>query len=271
MIKTKDSGAREAPGAPGRDARQKRLTVKAKTDRKARNALMVELLPLVQWQALKQRGLGVDFEDLVQEGMLGVAAAIEAYEPREGTSFASYARRWSHGSMRRAIANQGRAIRVPEYRTLMAGKIRKAYERVQRELGRPPTEHEVAMAMGVPVTEVRRVAVETARVGSVDALAEEAELEEPREQTRYLLDPAGNPEVLVMRRVVPEGVRRSLLALPPRDRRVMRMRYWGGYPRRRIAEKLGITEKAVRYSESRALETLRSDEKLLHIWKFDWN
>jgi RNA polymerase sigma factor (sigma-70 family) len=253
-----------------RDARQKRLARQAKTDRKARNTLMVELLPLVKWQAKRQRGLGVNFEDLVQEGMLGVAAAIVAYKPRAGASFASYATSWSHGRMRRAIANQGRGVRVPEYRVLMAGKVRKARERVQHELGRTPTDHDVAQAMGVPVAEVRRVAVETAPVGSVDALVAEAESGDPPEYTRYLLDPAGNPEALVMRKVVPEGVRRALRTLPYRDRRVLRMRYWDGHTRRSIAEKLGITEKAVRYSEGRALKTLGADENLRYVWKFVW-
>jgi RNA polymerase primary sigma factor len=251
-----------------RDIRQKRLAREAKTDRGARNRLMLELLPLVTWQARKQRGLGVPLEDLIQEGMLGIAAAIEAYTPRRGASFATYAATWSHGRMRRAIANHGRTIRVPEYRVLEAGRVRKARERAVQELGRTPTDADVASALGVPVEDVRRLAVETTPVESVDVMVAEAESDDPPEFARYLLDPAGGPEKIVMAGVVPEAVRDALRTLRPRDRRVLRRRYWSEHSRREIAEELGITEKAVRYSEDRALETLRGDKNLEEVAKF---
>jgi RNA polymerase primary sigma factor len=274
---------RTREGRRARDARQKRLAERAKTDRKARDALVIELLPLVMWQAKKQLGLGVDFEDLIQEGMLGVAEAIEGYTPRPGASFATYAAHWSHGRMRRAIANQGRAIRVPQYRGDKAGKMREARERAQYELGRVPTDHEVAQAWGVPVEEVWRVAAETAHIGSVDVLIEAAEAGEgesedgepkqPRgDAGEFLLDPVGKVEPLVMRRLeverVRQGVREALRTLKSRDRRVIRMRYWRRYPRRVIAERLGITEKAVRYSEERAFKTLWADKKFRELAKF---
>jgi RNA polymerase sigma factor (sigma-70 family) len=262
-----------------RDLRQKRLAVKAKTDLKARGKLLAELYPLVEWQANKQRGLGVDHEDLMQEGMGGVLKAIQAYTPRRGASFATYAHSWIHGEMRRAIAYHQRTIRVPEYRVLIAGKERKARERVQRKLGRTPTDLDVARETGVEVEEVWRVAVETAPISSADVLMEAAEVEDdsdtearPNEaDVRHLLDPVGNPERIVMGRVLPEQVRDALCLLKPRDRRVLRMRHWGGYTRREIAERLGITQKAVRWSEERAGKVLKEEKNLREYWEFFWN
>jgi RNA polymerase sigma factor (sigma-70 family) len=167
----------------GRDKRaqnlwQKRLAVRAKTDRKAAGKLLAELLPRVRGEAQRHLGQGVDFEDLVQEGMAGVLKAIQAYTPQRGASFATYAHWWVHGEMRRAVAWHRRTVRVPEYRVLIAGKERKARERVQHELGRTPTDHEVAQAMGVDVEEVWRVQVENATIESVEALMEGAEVDD---------------------------------------------------------------------------------------------
>jgi RNA polymerase primary sigma factor len=262
-----------------RDLRQKRLAVKAKTDRKARAKLLAALLGLVEWEARKHRGQGVDLEDLVQEGMLGVMDAIRAYTPQRGASFATYALKWAHGKMRRAIANHARTIRVPEYRGLIAGRERKARERVQHELGRTPTDLEVAAELGEEVEEVWRIGVETAPIASADVLMEAAEVEDdsdtearPNEaDVRHLLDPVGNPERIVMGRVLPEQVRDALRTLKPRDRRVLRMRHWGGYTRRAIAERLGITQKAVRWSEERAGKVLKEEKNLREYWEFFWN
>lgn len=262
-----------------RDLRQKRLAVKAKTDRKARAKLLAELYALIEWQANKQRGLGVDHEDLMQEGMGGVLKAIQAYTPRRGASFATYAHSWIHGEMRRAIAYHQRTIRVPEYRVLIAGKERKARERVQHKLGRTPTDLDVAREMGVSVEEVWQIGVETAPIASADVLMEAAEVEDdsdtearPNEaDVRHLLDPVGNPERVVVGRVFPEQVREALRKLNSRDRRVLRMRHWDDLPRREIAERMEISVEAVRWSEKRAKEVLMEEKNLWEYWKFSWN
>lgn len=252
-----------------RDARQKRLAVKAKTDRKSLGALLAELLPLVVWQARKHRGQGVDLEDLVQEGLLGVLDAVRAYTPQRGAAFATYAHTWAHGRMRRAVANHARTIRIPEYRALAAGRERKARERVQQELGRTPTDRDVAGAMGVPVAEVWRLQVETAPIESVDAMmtpADEDDLEPTEAEKRYLQDPTGDPEWIAMRKVLPEEMRKAMRKLQPRDRRVLRMRYWGELTRREITEKAGLSAKAQRHSEERGLKVLGGEKNLREYW-----
>jgi RNA polymerase sigma factor (sigma-70 family) len=266
-----------------RDIRQKRLARRAKTDRKAQQELLKELKRLIEREAGKQLGQGLDRDELEQEGRLGVLRAIQAYTPRRGASFATYARYWIHGEMRRAIANHGRTVRNPEYRVLAAGRERRARERVQHVLKRTPTDLEVAEEMGEPVEEVWRVQVETAPLTSVDALMEAAEVEDedtagPRpseSQIRYLRsdgrDPTGEPERVSMRKVLPEEVRKALRTLRPRDRLVLRMRYWGKLTRREITEKTGLTADAIRWSEDRALQALRSEENLREYWKFFWN
>jgi RNA polymerase sigma factor (sigma-70 family) len=268
----------------GRDARaqkerQKRLAVRAKTDRKAAGKLLAEMLPRVRGEARRHLGQGVDFEDLVQEGLWGVMKAIQAYTPQRGASFATYAHWWAHGAMRRAVAWHQRTIRVPEKRGLIAGKERKARERVQHELGRTPTDHEVAQAMGVDVDEVWRIQVENAALESVEALMEGAEVDDedttgprPSESRIFYLrsdgrDPTGVPERVAMRKVLPDEMRQALRKLRGRDRRVIRGRYWFKLPRRVIAERMGISVDAVRWSENRALETLQEDEKLWEYWK----
>jgi RNA polymerase primary sigma factor len=262
--------------------RQKRLAVRAKTDRKAAGKLLAELLPRVRGEAQRHLGQGVDFEDLVQEGMAGVLKAIQAYTPQRGASFATYAHWWVHGEMRRAVAWHRRTVRVPEYRVLIAGKERKARERVQHELGRTPTDLEVAQAMGVDVEEVWRVQVENATIESVEALMEGAEVDDedttgprPSESRIFYLrsdgrDPTGVPERVAMRKVLPEEMRRALRKVEPRDRLVLAGRYWADLPRREIAEKTGLTVDAVRWSENRAEKVLKKDKNLWEYWKYFW-
>jgi RNA polymerase sigma factor (sigma-70 family) len=254
-----------------RDLRQKKLAVMAKTDRKARAKLLAELYPLVQKQAHKQRGLGVEYDDLVQAGMEGAMRAIRAYTPRQEAAFSTYAFWWIHGAMRWTIAWHRRTIRVPKYRVLIAGKERKARERLQLELGRAPKDHEVAQAMGVDVRAVWRIYDESAPLASVDAMMTPADEDDPQPtaaEMRYLQDPTGNPERYVMGRVLPEEMRKALKKLQRRDRRVLRMRYWNDLPRREIAERLGISVEAVRWSEDRGLEMLGGEKSLREYWKF---
>jgi RNA polymerase sigma factor (sigma-70 family) len=280
------------PGGSGagdkraRKRRQNELAVAAKTDRKAAGKLLAELYPLVEWQAKKQQGLGVDLDDLVQEGMRGVLKAIEAYTEQRGASFATYAHWWAHGAMRTAIAWHQRTIRVPEYRGLIAGKERKARERAAQKLGRTPTDLDVAQEMGVDVEEIWRVQAETAPLTSVEALMEASETDDeetagPRpseSQISYLRsdyrDLTGEPERIAVRRVLREGlqeeVREAMSTLRGRDRRVLRLRHWGGLTRREITEKTGLTTDAIRWSEKRAWETLRKDKNLRDCWRNFW-
>jgi RNA polymerase sigma-B factor len=282
MSKVVKDGRLEALPA-GREPRRRALAERARMDRKALAKLLAELRPLVEWLAKKQSGQGLDEEDLVQVGMEGAMKAVRAYTPTPGASFTSYAYLWIHGKMRRAIAWHKRAIRVPEYRFLRAGKAAKARDRLHHELGRTPTDFDVGRELGVDVREVWKLAVETAPIESVDVLMQAAEADDPdvgrrasEAQIRFLSpenkdDHTGEPERLGVHKILAEELReelrRSLRKVDDRDRDVLKLKHWGAYPRWAIAAQLDITAEAVRWSEKRAEKVLKAEETLKEKWE----
>jgi RNA polymerase primary sigma factor len=268
-------------------AQEDRLIRKAKVrkgvppDERARRELVEYMRPFIAAEARKQVGLGVDFDDLMREGEEAVLHALDAYTP-QGWWFASYARSWIHGRMRRAIVNQARTIRVPEYRVKLADKERKARARITQELGRTPTDFEVARELNVPVEGVWKVAVEMAPVDSIDRIAEDAEgdarayprAKYARKMLEHLLDHKADPQKILIHkersRELTVGTLEALRTLESRDRLVFILRYAYGRSRREISEKMGISAKAVRHSEERAYRALRDDKNFRYLWKFVW-
>src|SRR3712207_2055214 len=126
-------------------------------DARARQRLIEKNLRLVISVAKKYRGMGLPFEDLIQEGNIGLMKAVEKFDPDRGFRFSTYATWWVRQAVQRAVADKGRTIRVPVHMGEKIRKMARTYNELSAEFEREPTDEEVAERLGWTVGEVRDV------------------------------------------------------------------------------------------------------------------
>src|SRR5664279_5943997 len=119
-------------------------------DTQARDRMVRANLRLVVNIARGYTGKGLSLQDLIEEGNLGLLRAVEGFDPAIGTRFSTYASYWIKQSIKRALINTGKTIRIPAYMVELLTKWRRATAKLDRELGRPPSQEEVAKELGLP-------------------------------------------------------------------------------------------------------------------------
>jgi RNA polymerase primary sigma factor len=124
-------------------------------DQRARKKLVERNLRLVVSVAKRYRGMGLAFEDLIQEGNLRLMKAVERFEPERGHRFSTYATWWIRQGVQRAVADKGRTIRLPVHAGEKIRKTARISNELSAELGREPTDEEVAQRLGWKLDEVR--------------------------------------------------------------------------------------------------------------------
>jgi len=131
------------------------LSKRAKAgDQKARQRLIEKNLRLVVSVVKKYRGMGLPFEDLIQEGNIGLMKAVEKFDPDRGYRFATYATWWIRQAVGRAVADKARTIRIPVHKTQKIRKMGRTYNELSAEMGREPTDREAAERLKWSLEEV---------------------------------------------------------------------------------------------------------------------
>ena len=232
-------------------------------DLRAKEQLVNSNLRLVISNARKFQGHELPLLDLIQEGILGLIRAAEKFDWRKGYKFSTYATFWIRQALQRALDNRSRTIRIPVHLGQRERKIARAQRELATQLGREPSDEEVARAAKLSVREVRDT-WETARV--VTSLDRPVGEEEDTPLGALLASGGPTPEDEVEISLREDALRRALDRLPEREREVVKLRYGVGgddpTPLSETGRRLGISPDAVRKLERRALSELAQSREL---------
>jgi RNA polymerase sigma-B factor len=221
---------------------------------RARAELIERQLPFATFLARRFRNRGESLDDLQQVAALGLIKAIDGFDVERGDSFSSYAIPTILGELRRHFRDKGWAVRVPRPLQELRAEISATTERLTHDLGRAPTPRDLAEALEVPETDVRR-AQTAAQAYSTDSLDASRNGDHDRLPLLELL-PQGEPGYdLVEARECLRGV---LGSLPERERRILGLRFYAQLTQSEIAAELGISQMHVSRLLQRSLEALRS-------------
>ncbi len=232
----------------------------AKGDQEARDILISSNLRLVVKIAHDFKGLGLPLLDLISEGNIGLMRAVEKFDPSKGAKLSSYAAWWIKQSMRRALANQARTIRIPAQSASKIGKIQNAKAKLTQTLGREPTDKEIATEINLTertVTGLRQGKASTISLFDPIQNGAEGEFKDiiPDDKTIAPNDIIQDDETLQL-------MMKMVAKLPERERVILKLRFGldGGKPKtlEEVSHAIGRTRERVRQIQNQALERLRA-------------
>jgi RNA polymerase primary sigma factor len=232
-------------------------------DLEAKSRLVNSNLRLVISNARKYQGHELPLLDLIQEGILGLIRAAEKFDWRKGYKFSTYATFWIRQAIQRALDNRARTIRIPVHLGQRERKIARAHRDLLAQLGREPTDEEIAKAAELTVDELEEARAASRVVTSLDRPVGEGE------DTAFgalLASDERGPEEEVDILLREDALRRALDQLPERERAVVKLRYGVGgdepTPLIETGRRLGISQDTVRRLERKALAELAESREL---------
>ncbi|RPJ39256.1 MAG: sigma-70 family RNA polymerase sigma factor [Chloroflexi bacterium] len=225
----------------------------------AREHLITANSRLVISVAKKYMGRGVPFLDLIQEGNIGLIRATKKFDYRRGHKFSTYATWWIRQAVTRAIADQGRTIRVPVHMGDQINKLLRVQHQLTQRLGREPSVEELAEALDVPPKKVENMIQVARRPLSLETPTDD---EEDSVLGDFIEDDeAPPPDETATYNLLREHLEEVLNTLPPREVRILQLRYGlldgQAYTLEEVGRKMGVTRERVRQIEAQALSRLR--------------
>lgn len=234
------------------------LRRQARKGREAKDAFLTANLRLVVANARRYANTsGIDFLDLIQEGNLGLIRAVEKFDWRKGFKFSTYATWWIRQAITRAIADKSRTVRIPVHLHDTLAAVRAAQSGLKAELGRDPRPDEIAEEAGVTVDRVELA------LGVADTVSLEQPIGEDGAQLGDFIqdEEAADPVTITEEMDVASSLRISIDRLPPREGKILALRYgfFDGIPRtlEEIGEEFNLTRERIRQLEKLALCRLR--------------
>ena len=228
----------------------------------ARDHMVKANLRLVVNIARGYLGKGLSLEDLIEEGNLGLMRAVEGFDGMMDTRFSTYASYWIKQSIRRAVMNNGKPIRLPAYMVSLLSKWKRATDVLTERMGRAPTPEEVGKALRLSKRKIGIVA-KAIRVNNLTPHSESVPEEGPALDDVLTDDRVKGPEDQLIESDDLDRIFEQIDELDQREATVIRMRFglepYDPMTLREVGENLGLTRERVRQLENQALQKLMSD------------
>ncbi len=230
-----------------------------KGDKKAREQMIKANLRLVVKIARDYEGIGLPLLDLISEGNIGLMKAVERFDPAKGGKLSTYGSWWIKQSIKRALANQSKTIRLPVHLVDKISKMRRTAMRLQEELGREPTDDELGEELGISASRVSQMRMAAIRPASLDAPIGDEDSNNFAEVVQD--ESADTPYEQLEEKTVTRMLQEMVKTLDPREATILRARFGlDGGPQKTLEEvgqKFGVTRERVRQIQNIALKKLR--------------